>query len=51
MNPLEHLRGRLQGWFYSPEYIFFVANSEDTVVLLQGLTYNDKIKLRRYNLK
>ena len=25
--------------------------SEGTAFLLQGLTYNDKVKLRRYNLK
>ena len=38
-------------WFYSQENTFFVDNSEDTAFVLQGLTYNDKIKLRRYNLK
>ena len=34
----------------SGKYIF-VDNSEDTAFVLQGLTYNDKIKLKRYNLK
>ena len=32
---------------------FTVGNvfSEGTAFLLQGLTYNEKVKLRRYNLK
>ena len=32
-------------------YFSFTNISEGTAFLLQGLTYNDKIKLRRYNLK
>ena len=41
-----------QGLFYGREYIVFFTNiSEGTAFLLQGITYNDKVKLRRYNLK
>ena len=32
-------------------YIFVTYISEGTVFFLQGLTYYDKVKLRRYNLK
>ena len=32
-------------------YISFTNISEGTAFLLQGLTYNDKVKLRRCNLK
>ena len=32
-------------------YIYFTNISEGTVFLLQGLAYNDEVKLRGYNLK
>ena len=32
-------------------YIYFTNISKGTAFLLQGLTYNDEVKLRRYNLK
>ena len=32
-------------------YIFFTNISEGTSFLLQGLTYSDGVKPRRYNLK
>ena len=32
-------------------YIYFTNISEGTAFLLQGLTYNDKVKLRCYSLK
>ena len=61
MKPLRDTNGepglplieqKKQGWFYSREYKFFVTNiSEGTAFLLKGLTYNDEVKLRRYNLK
>ena len=41
-----------QGWFHSQEYVYISTNiSEGTAFLLEGLTYNEEVKLRRYNLK
>ena len=49
---LRNIEQKRQGWFYSQEYIIFVTiNSEGTAFLLQCLTYNYKVKLRRYNLR
>ena len=47
------IKQKRQGWFYSRKYIyiFFTNISEGTSFLLQGLTYSDGVKLRRYNLK
>ena len=48
------LKQKKQGWFYGREYIYIYILTnilEGTVFLFQGLTYNEEVKLRRYNLK
>ena len=48
----ENIKQKKQGWFYSREYIYIFTNIlEDTASFLQGLTYNEAVRLRRYNLK
>ena len=47
------IKQKKQGWLIlkSRIYISFTNFSVGTAFLLEGLIYNDKVKLRRYNLK